>query len=349
MTTLKSNNITQCINRLVTAPFVLLALVTTAGLSNLSANENDSSFNFFTATFENDLFVGEDNGYTNGFGLTFATGPFDEFTQDNTPSWLHRVIEPIYINTLPDKQRGIAHMFFQRMQTPDDIEQRELINDDLPYAGLLAWQGIFYAWDDHVADQLSLYIGVVGPASYAEKTQNIVHDVLGSDNPKGWDNQIGNEAVFKVEADRVWNIYRTDSDLQYDVIGFSGAALGTMDSHIKSGIAIRLGKNLDTSFPTFSLQTDRQVNPLAMTDAADFYLFAGVQLKYVFNDIMINGNTFKNSHSVPIKNTLNQFSFGGVWSINSIAIVFQFSTLSSRTTILDAREKFGALSITYQY
>jgi len=119
-----------------------------------------------------------------------------------------------------------------------------------------------------VADQLSLYLGAVGPIAFAEESQTAVHSVLSSDDPKGWDNQIENEPVFKIEALRV---------------------------------------------------------------------------------TLIDGNTFTDSHSAPLDHYSDQVSAGAVWSYDGFAMVFQLSSVSSRTTIIDRRENFGALSVTYRF
>ena len=305
---------------------------------------------FFTLTIENDLFFGEDDGYTNGIGFTFGKGPFDEFNNEVLPDWLHRLTSDLYISTLENKRRGVAHMFFQRMQTPTDITTSELIVDDLPYVGLFAWQGTLYAWDDRITDQLSLYLGVVGPIALAEQSQSFVHKLTGGDDPKGWDNQIENEPVFKIEAQRVWNLYRSESKgNQYDILGLAGAGIGNLESAAKAGIAIRWGTNLRYSFPSFSLQVDRQINPLSLSPANDYYLFFGLRAGVVFNNILINGNTFKDSHSVPLEHYQDQVSTGIVWSIGSSAFVFQVSSISSGTEITSARDEFGAVSFTRRF
>ena len=175
----------------VTSRFSLLSVILISFLLNsFTAGAEDKLPEFFTFTLENDFFVGEDNGYTNGMGFTYGKGPFSEFNNDNLPDWLHRLTRGLYVSTMENKRRGIAHMFFQRMQTPNDIKQKELIVDDLPYVGLLAWQGTLYAWDNRIADQLSLYLGAVGPVTLAEQTQTLVHELTSGDDPKGWDNQI---------------------------------------------------------------------------------------------------------------------------------------------------------------
>ncbi|MFV2061815.1 MAG: lipid A deacylase LpxR family protein, partial [Gammaproteobacteria bacterium] len=303
---------------------------------------------FFTFTFENDIFVGDDNGYTNGTGITFGKGPFKEFNESNLPPWLIWLTKDLYINTMKNKRHGVAHMFFQRMQTPNDLTKTELIANDVPYAGLLAWQGTLYAWDNDITDQLSFYLGTVGPNALAEQTQNFIHNITGSDKANGWDNQIRNEIVFKIEAHRIWNLYRTQGDgLQFDLLGLAGAGIGNLESATKAGFAIRWGSHLQTSFQSFSLQADRQVNPLSVSANNDFYIFFGGRAGIILNDILIDGNTFKDSHSVPLEHFQNQVSSGVVWSIGHSAFVFQVTSLSSRTTLTNTRENYGAFSITY--
>lgn len=335
----------------VTSSHQCLYIVLTVFLLNFTnAEANDQVPEFFTFTFENDFFVGDDNGYSNGIGITFGKGPFKEFNNENLPRWLHWLAKDLYVSTMENKQRGIAHMFFQRMQTPEDLSTSELIIDDLPYAGLLAWQGTLYAWDDRVADQLSLYLGAVGPITLAEQSQTLIHELLDADDPKGWDNQIENEPIFKVEVQRIWSLYRSrDKGKQFDILGLWGAGIGNLESATKAGLAIRWGTNLRHSFPAFSLQADRQVNPLSLTPQDDFYLFFGIRAGVVFNDILIDGNTFKDSHSVPLEHNQDQVSTGVVWSFGRNAFVFQISSISSSTDFVNERNEFGALSFTHRF
>ena len=313
------------------------------------AAQNQGSENF-TFTFENDAFVGEDSGYTNGMGITFSQAPFDTFNAHNLPGWLHGLTRKSYISKMKNKHRGVAHMFFQRMQTPERLEISTLIENDVPYAGLLAWQGTLYAWDVNLSDQLSLYLGAVGPVTLAEQAQITIHELIDADDPKGWRHQIGNEPVFKVEAQRVWNLYRSKSrGFQYDILGLGGVGLGNLESATKWGLAVRWGTQLESSFSVFSIQADRQVNPMALTGSEGFYLFFGVHAGWVFNDILIDGNTFRSSHSVPLDHIQDQISAGAVWSEGRYGLVFQISSISSKTTLINKRGNFGALSYTYQY
>lgn len=305
---------------------------------------------YFTFTFENDIFVGEDDGYTNGLGVALGRGPFYEFNEDNLPRWLLPLISGSYVNKGEDKQRGVAHVFFQGMQTPQDISLSEPLEGDLPYAGLLGWQGTFYEYDLDRSDQLSLSIGVIGPVSLAEQGQSIIHTVTGSDQPEGWDTQLENELVGRVEARRVWKLARSaEREHQWDVLGIGGLGLGTLQSGVGAGIAVRWGSNLDYSHSTFSLEADRQVNALAIRESSGFYAYLGAKAGVVFNDVLVQGNTFTDSHSADLEHAQNQLSAGLVWSMGKLAYVFQLSTFSSPIESIDKREKYGALSVTFRY
>ena len=305
---------------------------------------------FLTLTLENDLFVGRDEGYTNGTGITFGRGELTEFSAANTPAWIRWMTKDLYISTMPGKERGIAHMFFQRMQTPKVITDPAFNPDDLSYAGLAAWQGTMYAWDDQVSDQLSLYLGMVGPATYAKQTQKAIHRMIGADEPLGWKYQLENEPVFKIEVQRIRTLYRSrGSGLKFDVLGLGGFGVGTLESAAKVGLALRVGHNLQKSIGGFSLQVDRYVNPLAFSNNNDWYAYVGVRGGYVANDILINGNTFRDSHSVPLEHVQDEVAAGIVWKYGRIAMAFQLSTQSSRSKLSSDRGKFGGISLTYSF
>ena len=307
-------------------------------------------YRFFTLTFQNDVFVGDDDGYTNGLGLTFGRGPFLEFSNDNLPGWLNFLTQKLYIRTMPNKVRGVAHLFFQQMQTPEEIGVAELQEDDVPYAGLLSTQSIFYAWDRNTSDQFSVFLGLVGPASQADKVQTEIHDLVDADEPLGWPNQLSNEPVFRLEARRATKVFRNyEGKYGYDIIGLGTIGLGNLRSSAHAGLALRWGTNLEFSHATFSLQTDKQVNSLSLSPRNDFFLYAGAEFGVVFNDILIDGNTFEDSHSVPLEHFQTDATIGAVWKRRNLSYVFQISSLNSRTSLKSDREAFGAFSITYAY
>lgn len=304
---------------------------------------------FFTLTFENDVFVGEDDGFTNGLGLTWGRGPFTSFSPDNIPGVLHWLAKRTYVNR-PNKVKGVAYHLGQFIQTPKDITIAEPQPDDIPWAGLLSLQTTLYAWDRNVSDQLSFTFGVVGPLALADEAQTLVHDIIGADEPQGWDNQIDNELVVSVSAVRNQKLYTRYGDKYgFDVIGLGQAGAGTILSSIGGGLAARFGTNMRFSHATFDLLPDRQVNSLALAPSNDFYTYLGASATYVFNDVLLDGNTFEDSPSAPLENGQNLITAGLVAKYGRYAWVFQLSSFSSRTELSGDREKLGAFSFTVAF
>src|SRR3546814_15174227 len=79
------------------------------------------------------------------------------------------------------------------MYTPDDVALRNPPLDDRPYAGWLYGSVGLIAETGRRLDQLELTLGVVGPASLAEQTQKLIHEITDSQEPRGWDTQLENE------------------------------------------------------------------------------------------------------------------------------------------------------------
>ncbi|MBV33995.1 MAG: hypothetical protein CMP47_00770 [Rickettsiales bacterium] len=314
------------------------------------AQSVDEVGSFGTLTLENDLFAGKDGGYTNGIGYSWGYGPYTDFSESNAPSWLVDMGEFLFIDASDDKEKAVSYSIFQGMQTPEDIESEELIENDLPYAGLLGWRGTLYAWDNDVADQFSLIMGMVGPASLAKDTQKAVHHITGSDKPRGWKNQLHNEFVFSVTGQRSWRFAVGNGDgMGMDFLTFASASAGTYNSEVATSAMFRYGSGLEQSFPAVSILPGRDINPLAGAESEHFYMFFGAQARYAFNDIFVDGNTFRDSHSVTLKHEGFILSTGAVWSWQQWGMIFSLAETSSTFEERPGKARFGSLSINYRF
>lgn len=330
---------------------LLVASILCISVPSISVADNAPPISFATLTVENDIIVGVDGGYTNGFAFSWAHAGFIEFNDSNLPNWLHAISKDIYISTDEGKRRGVSYMIAQGMQTSSDITISDITLDEAPYAGLLAWKGTLYSYDDKIADRLSLVVGIVGPASGAEFAQKGVHAITGSDEPKGWDNQLENELVFRVGAERHWNMYRyvNSGGFEFDFNANGQIGAGTLRSDLSGGVGFRIGNGLAASFATSSTLPGREINPLAGASGINWYTFLHVTGRYVFNDIFIDGNTFETSHSVPLKQeqligaigfALNTGNWG--WVVSGAKTSDQYEGQKDGT-------KFGSFSFTYRF
>lgn len=316
--------------------------------SNLQDSEQVGSF--ATLTLENDLFAGKDGGYTNGIGYSWGYGPYSDYADTDAPSWLVAMGEFLFIDGAEPKDKAVSYSIFQAMQTPEDINAEQLIEDDLPYAGLLGWRGTLYAWDADVADQFSVILGMVGPASLAKDTQKVVHRITGSDKPRGWDNQLHNELVFQIRAQRSWRFDLTDSNgFGTDFLTFASGGVGTFSSEVAASAMVRFGSGLEETFPSVSILPGRDINPLAGSESDHFYVFLGAQAHYTFNDIFVDGNTFRNSHSVTLKHEGFTLSAGAVWNWEKWGLLFSIAETSSNFEERDGKGRFGSLSLSYRF
>jgi hypothetical protein len=259
----------------------LLALCSVAG-SNLAQAEVE----WMLFTMDNDTFVGNDNGYTNGIYVSWLDTP------EGKPAEIGFLARAMKWS-LPDSgSSGIGFSIGtigQTMITPDDIEEDPPIlpPDDLPYGGLLFYADTFVQVQQSYADSISVTLGVVGEPSLADETQDFVHDVISSDEPCCWDDQLDDEVVFQVSRGRVWRTWVSDSG-NSDFLLSADLALGTISSQVGAGFMYRYGRQMKNSFATALLTSSRTTNPVA--SQTGWYLFAGARASYLGNQIFLDGS-----------------------------------------------------------
>ncbi len=242
---------------------------------------------WFSATIDNDTFVGNDNGYTNG--LFFAWWDTDAGDQKAEPGFLANLM----MWSLPEDSGNAFDVDIgtigQTMITPDDITEDPPIlpPDDLPYGGLLYYTDTFVRIHDRYADSVAVTIGVVGEASLAEDAQKFVHDVISSDEPCCWDEQLDDEIVFQISRARTWKTWISDSG-NMDLLTIADLQLGTISSSAGLGFMFRYGRDMNRSYATALLANSRTTNPVATRNG--WYLFAGARAAYLANQIFLDGS-----------------------------------------------------------
>jgi len=329
---------------------IIFTLFFIAGISISLPSFSEEAENWITITSENDIIAGDDGGYTNGIAVSWGHGAFDSF-DDNIPDWMNWLTEDLWIATDKDKRRAVSYLIAQQMFTPADIEVETLILDDRPYAGILMWQGTLHSFDDNVSDRISLLLGLLGPDSGAEKAQEFVHELTGSDEPKGWDHQLENEAMIRLEWTRLWRLHNGSlgSSMEYDFIGTTLASAGNYRSDLGLGLGFRVGSNLGKSFAFSSILPGRDINPLAASSTSDWYVFFNVYARHVLNDVALEGNTNGDSHSVDLEHNQHMAVLGAAFNYNRWAFVVSTASGSDQFETQKDDTEFGSISVTYHY
>ncbi|GJM22526.1 MAG: membrane protein [Planctomycetota bacterium] len=291
-------------------------------------------------TAENDIF-GSDRNYTNGFrGLHSFERPQPGSAEHDALNGLQRraselsesldlfELEVPHDNT---RRTHVGLVFGQVIFTPENLTTERLILDDRPYAGwlytgLVHTTSLFDDDDTRRRDEqayVELDIGVVGPLSYAEQTQTIVHRAINADVAKGWDNQLHNEAalllrVGRQSRDAYWNdggAWSGDS--------ISGWQLNAGNVAVSAllGNTWRWGYELPR---TFALGVGERSTATGNLNGApdSIYGFFGVDGRAVLRDIFLDGNSFRDSHSVSKQNFVGAARAGIAWHSGNWFLAF---------------------------
>lgn len=314
-----------------------------AGAANCSADEV-LRFRGATARLENDLFTGTDQNYTSGVGVTLVSHDTSGRLQTAclpAPIRLHaqliQFMNPAFWAGAqePVATQNVVAKFGQSMYTPEDLSRTDLIVDDRPYAGLLY---IGLAWNrrrldaqtaEEMLDTREITLGVIGPWSLAEQSQNVVHDAIGSSRFLGWEHQLENEPAFQMALDRKFKTYRGVGSVtpgySADAIRSVGLRLGNIETSATLGVEGRIGWNLPNDFGSYPIRPGAENRPPSAAslhgkpnDAIPpgsrprpgVHLFGIVEAKAVAYDFSLDGNLFASSHSVTRRPWVAQAAVG---------------------------------------
>jgi len=338
---------------LLTALFCAPAAATEADLRRADS----WTFSFY---FENDMFAGTDRNYTNGTKLTWISPDLTSYaSSDRLPKWFLPYVKRLPFINEPGLKRNLAFAIGQNMYTPRDISRRELTVDDRPYSGWTYGAVAFHSKNSRRLDSMELQLGMVGPLSFAEQTQDLVHKLRGLQRPQGWDHQLDNEPGLEMIYERklrLWQIASL-SGLGADAIGHLGAALGNVAIYANSGLCLRLGWNIPVDFGTSLIRPAGDTNaPLDSRDtrlssSARFgvHLFSTLDGRAVARDIFVDGNSFADSHRVAKEHFVADAAAG----ISLLLYNFKLSYAQAlRTREFECQDKyhsFGSITMSFSY
>lgn len=287
----------------------LLVLAITGLLAGPAAAVKLEEAHALSFYLENDLFSGTDEHYTNGVKLTWVSRDLVSFAEaGKLPGWILPVIEKFPFINEPGLLHNISFSIGQNMYTPGDTSRRDLVTDDRPYAGWTYLSTGFHSKNDRRLDSLEFALGIIGPQSYAERTQRLVHKIKHVDIPNGWDNQLNNEPGLVITGERKYRFFRTGLTEEFgiDAITYLGGAMGNVLTCVSTGIEARAGWSIPYDFGTSlirpaggtSAPADSHDPRLSDNYPFSLYAFTSVEGRLVLRDIFLDGNTFTKSHNV---------------------------------------------------
>jgi lipid A 3-O-deacylase len=287
----------------------VLVLLFWSPFGALAEEEKPSSSGTLSLHFENDALLRRDRDYTSGMKLNWTSRwiPARETTSDDRdkkgalPSFLDML--PFFKR--PDDRRALSILIGQSIYTPEDLDRRDLILDDRPYAGYTYLGVAVHRTGRKFMDTIELDIGIVGPHSYAEDVQEKVHKWIGSEEPKGWENQLKDEFALEVVYERKWRLVTSTlgRGFGYDLIPHLGGRVGNVYIYANTGVELRFGWNPPGDFGTCPIRPGCESNAATDMEAGrrrspGIHAFLSIDGRAILRDIFLDGNTWRESHSV---------------------------------------------------
>lgn len=307
---------------------------------------------------DNDLFAGRDEGYTSGVGLTLVSPNLRDYVDDPCLPAPARLVNRYLEWLQPEgfEQQNMVVTLGQGIFTPGDGTRRDLIVEDRPYAGALLVGFGYNARQGNWLRTTQLLVGMVGPASLAEKTQRLIHKFTGSDNFEGWDHQLHNEPVLNLVHERLWRSEVRPlggGSLQWDAITHAGGAVGNLNAHANTGLELRLGHRLPDDFgsspvrPAGSNTAPTRSGPELSGWSWNAYI--AMDARWVLRDMTLDGNTFRSSHSVDREPLVGEAAVGFAVSRGRtrFALARYFRTREFKGQ--DERPSYGSFTITHAF
>lgn len=310
--------------------------------------------------YENDLFAGTDHYYTNGVKLSWSSTDLAKFSDTPYASPLLPVLNLIPFVNRSDFQKNLTFSLGQDIYTPNNTASALLQRTDRPYAGWL-YGGIgLVVKNADSRHSFGLNVGVVGPWSFAEETQRLVHQARGFAVPQGWDNQLHNEVgvVAVYEVSWRWPHHERRVGPGWDFIPHAGFAAGNVYDYVNAGGELRAGFNLPDDFGTPGIESaattstpvegNQQAGRMRAFDLGA-YLFARADGRVVARNIFLDGNTFRGSASVERKWLVADLSVGASVNYKNTKLTYALVYRTEEFVGQKAGELFGSITASIEF
>jgi lipid A 3-O-deacylase len=295
---------------------------------------------------ENDLVVKTDRHYTQGLKVSYLQADND------LPQWVSCLATKIPTFGFTNGANKFGYEIGQNIYTPADLQAKQLLPHDRPYAGWL-YTGLILqrrglAGPIPVLEHFQIDLGVIGPWSLAKESQTWVHELRGFALPQGWSNQLHNEPGLALKYERSWRVATPwKGTWGADFIPRAGTSLGNVDTSFRAAGTLRLGWHLPDDF---GVQTvDSLTTPQGGLSYSDkngfwgFYLFGGFEGKAVLFTSFLDGNLGQASPSVVRVPWVGELHAGFAVILQRIQVGFTYVYQSRTFTEQTKRDSYGSV------
>lgn len=322
-------------------------LVILATLLWVSAPAMAAKDRVFSLTVDNDVLTPTDQYFTNGVRISVAYG------ERAQKPWMDRLADKIPFLSKTYNRRIIYFAGGQNIYTPADTAPFGLIVTDRPYAGWLYGEIGIEVDKAKTVDYFSIQLGVIGPASLADRAQRSYHRLIGSPRPNGWANQLSNEPGLVVAYQRAFKNHMKGggTGLEFSSSPHLGVALGNVYTYAAIGWTFRLGQGFEGENgppPRISPALPGS-SYFEVSSKFAWYVFAAFEGRAVARDIFLDGNTFTSSHSVSKKHLVADFQFGFVVIVDGIRIAYTHVFRTREFDLQPGKHEFSSVSLGFRF
>lgn len=258
----------------------------------------------FSLEMDNDIYYGSDNQFSNGWNFRMQSSRVSDWQQlKKTPHWAMQF--PTLFNLLhsTNLSKRLSFSVGQVINTPANVASLKLVEDDVPYVGLLAGQLSWSAFNNSEMHSIGLTVGMTGRSSMAEQSQNIIHRLTGSELAQGWGHQVRDELALNVNVLDKRKVYERPlyKSSAWDVSLSRGAAVGTIFTYLAAGVELRIGDNLPGGFAPIPNIMGRGVAfdaslPPKQANIPSYYASLNANAHYFLHHLFLQGSVFSARH-----------------------------------------------------
>lgn len=211
---------------------------------------------------------------------------------------------------------------------------------DEPYAGwLYLGAGLTQRDAGGRTDHLQLLLGVVGPWALGKPVMNNFHHIFGYGPANGWSHQLHSEPGLLVGYSVNWDLPLPQlGPISADFLPGGGITAGNVLTYGAVNATLRVGQGLaagDTPRTiTPGLSGTGTFDPSRLDGFMGWFIYGGVQERAVWRNIFLQGNSWRDSPSVPMKHFVTDENVG-------VAFMFRFGLRVDITYIKRSKEFFG--------
>ena len=246
---------------------------------------------------------------------------------------------------------SIAH----QMYTPSDIEADNIdFTKEKPYAGYMYIGGGYHKVNDDTLDSYNIQIGFVGPSVKMDEVQKMIHSIIGSPEPKGWDEQIGDELILQFNYEKRFITSLSDlGSFSQDMIYYGGVNIGNASTKLSFGGTYIFGNFQCDNFGIDKIDyrgynvIPRDEDLLQKRHLYNFFLT--FEANIVARDIFLDGNTFKDSVNVDKEVFVLKGGFGISYRYEHFLLAYLHTFSSKEFKTQDYYHGYGSFYIGYNF